>query len=159
MAQPFENTQLTPSFFIQSLESGNIQIISSGFYHLLDIPKIGSGKFKLLREDQQKGVKDPSERYKKGTPTIAGLGIPGANLDDDDIKQFGTGRVADMTVKIVQSDDQLIERLGFIISAMKIGNTSTILKNELTEIVDILKSKKILTAREHKAITMKYVLR
>lgn len=120
------------------------------FQNLVDIAKLplypGSKKFQLLT-DEQKRLTIPTSDYGIKRPKA----IP-------DISKLGGKILKPKYVKVVQSDDELIERLGFIIAGMKAGNTSKLLKSEVMDIIDILLKKSIISPTEHKAILNKYVL-
>ena len=91
-----------------------------------------SMKFRLLSDEQRKGIKPPK---------IMGGQVP---------------REAKV-VKIMSGPDELVERLGIIVGGIMAGNTSIVLKNELGEIADILLNRGILTMPQHRAIFKSYV--
>ena len=62
------------------------------------------------------------------------------------------------SVKIIEDPNKLIEKMGVIVGEIQSGNTNDNLKNELSDIVDILHNKNIISSDQHKQIFEKYIL-
>ncbi len=60
-------------------------------------------------------------------------------------------------VRIIQDPNELIERMGVLIGEIEAGNDSDIVKNELSDIADILHNKNIISSEQHEQIFEKYI--
>jgi len=66
-------------------------------------------------------------------------------------------RCDNKVIRIIQDPNDLIERMSVLIGEIAAGNDSDIVKNELSDIADILLNKNIILSEQHKDIFEKYL--
>ena len=104
-----------------------------------------SKKFSLLSQKQKRGLEASTMKGEGG----------GGNKTSKTRKQVNNSNKVE--VKMFNNNDELVERMGVIIGSIKAGNNSNIVKSELNQIIDILRTKRIINDDQHKIIFNSYI--
>jgi hypothetical protein len=73
------------------------------------------------------------------------------------LKLLQGGSIPGCSKQYFSSIDELIDRLSLLTASVDAGNTSIDVKNEISEILDILLSKKCLTRQQHQQLYKTYL--
>lgn len=69
-----------------------------------------------------------------------------------------TDNVSGKIIKIITDPNELIERMSLLVGSIEAGNMNPILRNELSELTDILLNKKMISRDAHQKIYEKYIM-